>query len=84
MDNARHQLNKHQHIFLIIAAFLVIYAFSLTFVYVEGDDASIVAYHLLGRDDSLRSKYAIYQAMFGISDSSFPQLIKLPKELIIY
>jgi hypothetical protein len=64
MNNLKQRLNKHQHIFLIFAAFLVIYAFSLTFVYIEGDDASIIAYHLLGRDESLRPRYALYQAMF--------------------
>jgi hypothetical protein len=32
----------------VIAWFIVVYGMSLVFVYIEGDDAASIAYHLLG------------------------------------
>ena len=48
---------------LIAAAFLLVYARSLTFVYVEGDDATSIAYHALGRVREVQPPYSAYQCM---------------------
>lgn len=72
--------NKHRqttYIVLICLFFIIVYAFSLRFVYVEGDDASILTYHLLGRDNNIRPRYRIYQAMFDIILSLLPPSEKL-------
>jgi hypothetical protein len=45
----------------VLLAFSLGYAASLTFEYVDGDDASSMAYHLLGRDPSVQPRYAGYQ-----------------------
>lgn len=50
-------------IFLVLGFFAVIYARSLTFVYVEGDDATSIAYHALGRQRVLQPPYSSYQSM---------------------
>lgn len=48
---------------LVILAFGIVYAFSLSFVYVEGDDAASIAFHALGRQASLQPPYAPYHGM---------------------
>jgi hypothetical protein len=45
---------------------------SLTFVYVEGDDAASVAYHLLGRDRDLQPPFAPYHGMMDLALSILP------------
>lgn len=51
---------------LILVAFAVVFHYSLTFVYVEGDDATSLAYHLLGRNSNLQPVYEPYQAMMDV------------------
>jgi hypothetical protein len=48
---------------VIAACFLLVYARSLTFVYIEGDDATSVAYHALGRLRQVQPPYSAYQGM---------------------
>jgi hypothetical protein len=48
---------------VIAAVFLLVYARSLTFVYVEGDDATSIAYHALGRIRDVQPPYSAYQCM---------------------
>ncbi len=48
---------------VILSAFAVVYVVSLTFEYVEGDDASSIAFHALGRDRHLQPPYSAYHAM---------------------
>ena len=48
---------------LVILVFGLAYACSLSFVYVEGDDASSIAFHALGRDSSLQPPYGAYNSM---------------------
>ncbi len=50
-------------IVLVIGLFALIYARSLTFVYIEGDDATSIAYHALGRHAELQPPYSAYQSM---------------------
>jgi hypothetical protein len=45
------------------ACFLLVYARSLTFAYVEGDDATSIAYHALGRVRAVQPPYSAYQCM---------------------
>lgn len=45
----------------VAIAFAVVYVCSLTFVYVEGDDAASVAYHLEGRNREFQPPYQAYQ-----------------------
>lgn len=56
-------LSSNFWIFIVILAFALVYVRSLTFVYVEGDDASSIAYHLLGRNEDLQPAYPAYQGM---------------------
>ena len=52
--------------------FGMVYASSLTFVYVEGDDASAIMYHVLGRDPSIWPPYAAYNGMMDTLLSFLP------------
>jgi hypothetical protein len=45
---------------------------SLTFVYVEGDDAEVVAHHALGRDSYIAPVYAAYESMTDFTLSLLP------------
>ena len=49
---------------LIVLAFACVYWRSLAFVYIEGDDAQIVAHHAMGRDNDVMPVYSAYQSMF--------------------
>ena len=53
----------HQYAFWIIAAFALVFACSHRFAYVEGDDATSIAFHVLGRDASLQPPYSAYNGM---------------------
>ena len=53
----------HNYAFWIIAAFALVFACSHRFAYVEGDDATSIAYHVLGRDASLQPPYSAYNGM---------------------
>ncbi len=57
-----HQTYK-SGILMVVVLFALIYARSLTFVYIEGDDATSVAYHALGRQAELQPRYSVYQCM---------------------
>ena len=59
-------------------AFALVYSRSLSFVYVEGDAASIVAYHTLGRDPQLQRLYSPYESMLDALLASLP-----PREDIV-
>jgi hypothetical protein len=48
---------------VVVLAFGIVYVCSLTFTYVEGDDAASIAFHALGRDASVQPPYSPYQGM---------------------
>lgn len=50
-------------IVLLIVIFGLVYIQSMTFVYVEGDDATSMAYHIMGRNKDIQSAYTPYQGM---------------------
>ncbi|MDN5205388.1 hypothetical protein QQ008_28645 [Fulvivirgaceae bacterium BMA10] len=52
--------------YLLILIFGLIYLCSLTFTYVEGDDASTIVYHALGRDASIQTPYSPYHSMMDM------------------
>jgi len=49
---------------LITLSFAFVYGRSLAFVYVEGDDATLVAHHAMGRIPDLQPVYSPYESMF--------------------
>ena len=49
-----------------VILFGTVYAFALTFVYIEGDDASSVVYHAMGRNRALQPPYSAYHGMMDI------------------
>lgn len=57
------ELFKKKPYLSVALVFFIVYIFSLTFVYVEGDDASTVAYHALGRDADFQEPYSPYHGM---------------------
>ena len=57
---------------VIAAAFCVTYYMSLSFVYIEGDDAQTMAYHMLGRNVRLAMPYGAYQSMMDAVLSVLP------------
>lgn len=59
-------------LWLVVLAFVLVYLGSLTFVYVEGDDAATVAYHIMGRDPDFQLPYAPYHGMMDVVLSVFP------------
>lgn len=61
--------------FWFLPAFLVyviVFWRSLAFVYIEGDDATSIAYHLLGRNIDLQLPYSPYQGMMDTLLSIIP------------
>lgn len=67
---ARRILNSW--IFWALIAFYLVYRNSLAFVYVDGDDATSVAYHLLGRNREIQPVYSVYQGMADKALSFLP------------
>ena len=63
---------KHLWIFLPLIAFGLIYTITGTYVYVDGDDASSVAYHVMGRDPSVQPPYSPYHGMMDLALSFLP------------
>lgn len=57
---------------LLVFFFSAIFSKSLTFVYIDGDDAASLSYHLLERDSSLQLPYAPYQGMADAALSLLP------------
>lgn len=49
---------------LVLAAFAFVFWRSIAFVYVEGDDAQIVAHHAMGGDATVEPVYSAYESMF--------------------
>lgn len=56
-------VGKYRGLLWIACSFCLVYVFSLTFVYVEGDDATSIAYHALGRRPGVQPPYAPYQSL---------------------
>jgi hypothetical protein len=52
--------------FIVAILFGLVYVRSLAFVFVDGDDATSIAYHLLGRNPNLQPTYASYQGMMDV------------------
>lgn len=50
----------------VLLIFGLIFLCSLTFRYVEGDDAASVAFHAFGRDFNLQPPYSAYQGMMDV------------------
>ena len=48
---------------LLMAVFCLVYIRSLTFVYIDGDDATSIAYHVMGRNRAIQPAYAPYHGM---------------------
>lgn len=61
---AKYSLERWARFALILITFAVIYGFSLTPVYVEGDDARTIVFHALGRQPEIQPQYAVYHSMF--------------------
>jgi hypothetical protein len=59
-------------VLLVVILFGIVYQLSGTLVYVEGDDASSIAYHLMGRDDNLQPPYSPYHGMMDKVLGIFP------------
>lgn len=57
---------RNRWILVVILIFGLVDALSLTFVYVEGDDATSIAFHALGRDASIQPPYGMYQGMMDV------------------
>lgn len=62
-------MKKYYHLLLIYGLYCVlIYGLLLYFFletsYIEGDDASTILYHLMGRDSDIQSPYSIYHSGF--------------------
>ena len=55
--------SNYAWVFIIIILFGVVYQISGTFVYVDGDDATSIAYHVMGRDKSMQLPYSPYHGM---------------------
>jgi hypothetical protein len=49
-------------VLVVVLFFGAVYARSLTFVYIEGDDAASVAFHAMGRDRSLQQPFNEYHS----------------------
>lgn len=63
---------KHLWIFFVLIAFGLIYTLTGTYIYVDGDDATSVAYHVMGRDPSVQPPYSPYHGMMDIALSFLP------------
>jgi len=72
MENPGKFVRQYLFILLIVLAFLVVYAASLTFVYVTGDDAATILWHAQGRNHQIWSPYAHYEGMWDTWLSFLP------------
>jgi len=64
--------SRYSWVVLVCLLFLLCYASSLTFEYVDGDDGTSIAYHSLGRDPAVLSPYAAYQPGLDLILALFP------------
>jgi hypothetical protein len=53
-------------LFVVIAFFSLVFFRSLEFLYVEGDDAYSIAYHVMGRNEGIQGYYSSYQKMMDV------------------
>ena len=58
--------------------FATVYAAALTLVYIEGDDATSVVYHAMGRDVLLQPPYSAYHGMMDLFLAVLP-----PSEIVV-
>lgn len=56
-------IRPHLWLFTVVLVFGLVFSASLTFAYVEGDDASMIAYHALGRVADVQPPYNPYHSM---------------------
>ncbi len=58
--------------YALVFVFGLVYALSLTFIFIEGDDAFTVAYHVYGRNLVYQGPYSPYHGMMDVFFSFFP------------
>lgn len=63
MQYTRFMKTKYVYYFYVVL-FLILAKTALNFNYVEGDDASTILYHALGRNSDLQPVYSPYHSMF--------------------
>ena len=66
------QMGRTSWIWLVVLVFGFVFVRSLTFKYVDGDDASTIAYHALGRNADLQPPYGTYHAGMDVILSVLP------------
>lgn len=69
MQNAS---NRYLWILFSALAFGLVYALAATNVYIDGDDASSVAYHVMGRERAMQPAYSPYHGMMDVVLSVLP------------
>lgn len=61
--------------------FLLLYVFALNFNFIEGDDATTLMYHYLGRNPEIQPPYSAYHGMFdtvlSVIDSDIEKLLRV-------
>lgn len=65
-------LRNYAWLYLVLSFFLIADSRALTFVYVDGDDAASMLYHVLGRNRAIQAPFAPYHAMFDTLLSFLP------------
>ena len=68
---------NNRWILLVIFFFALVFVGAMTFVDVDGDDATSLAYHLLGRDAALQPPYSPYQGMADLTLSLLPPNLRI-------
>ncbi len=69
--------------YALLIVFGLVYAISLTFTFIEGDDAFTVAYHAYGRNLDYQGPYSPYHGMMDVFFSIFPASTSLLKVVAI-
>lgn len=66
--------SQSKSLWVLISMFLfwIVYQFSGTFVYIDGDDATSIAYHVMGRDSTMQEPYSPYHGMMDKMLSLLP------------
>ncbi len=57
---------------LLLLLFALVFVQAMSFVYVDGDDATSIAYHVVGRNPELQAPYSPYQGMADLALSVLP------------
>ena len=60
------KFSKYSLFIYYIILYIILYIFTLNFNYIEGDDASTVMYHVMGRDSNTQPFYSYYHSMFDL------------------